>query len=139
MLKYRENEGINWLDNLKLGYGGTKTEMERLIKDANAVKKANGEMADLSISKFADVVEAIHIIQTEMGITGTTSKEAASTIEGSTGSMSAAWDNLLVAIADDNQDISKAVDDFVNTVVTSGKNLVPRIVLISSKKLRNYL
>lgn len=134
-------QNYTMLDNLKLGYGGTKTEMERLIKDANAVKKANGEMADLSISKFADVVEAIHIIQTEMGITGTTSKEAASTIEGSTGSMSAAWDNLLVAIADDNQDISKAVDDFVNTVVTSGKNLVPRIktVVNGIKKLINSI
>lgn len=65
-------QNYTMLDNLKLGYGGTKSEMERLISDANRVKEANGEMADLSIDSFADVVEAIHIIQTEMGITGTT-------------------------------------------------------------------
>ena len=68
--------------------------MERLIADANKVKEANGEMADLSIDSFADVTEAIHIIQEEMGITGTTAKEAASTIEGSVNSAKAAWDNF---------------------------------------------
>ena len=141
MLKYRENEGINWLDNLKLGYGGTKTEMQRLIKDANALKEANGEMANLTIERFGDVVEAIHLIQQQMGITGTTSKEAASTIEGSTGSMKASWQNLLVAIADDNKDISKAVDEFVGTVTTNAKNLVPRIktVVNGIKKLINSI
>ncbi len=69
------------LDNLKLGYGGTKSEMERLIQDANKVKQANGEMGDLSIDKFSDVVQAIHIMQEQMGISGTTAKEAATTIE----------------------------------------------------------
>lgn len=88
-------QNYTMLDNLKLGYGGTKTEMERLIADANKVKEANGEMADLSIDSFADVTEAIHIIQEEMGITGTTAKEAASTIEGSVNSAKAAWDNFL--------------------------------------------
>lgn len=88
-------QNYTMLDNLKLGYGGTKTEMERLITDANKVKEANGEMADLSIDSFADVTEAIHIIQEEMGITGTTAKEAASTIEGSVNSAKAAWDNFL--------------------------------------------
>lgn len=141
MLKYRENEGINWLDNLKLGYGGTKTEMQRLIKDANALKEANGEMADLSIERFGDVVEAIHLIQQQMGITGTTSKEAASTIEGSAGSMRASWENLLVAMADDNKDMGKAVDQFVSSVTTQAKNLVPRIktVVNGIKKLINSI
>lgn len=88
-------QNYTMLDNLKLGYGGTKTEMERLIADANKVKEANGEMADLSIDSFADVTEAIHIIQEEMGITGTTAKEAASTIEGSVNSAKAARDNFL--------------------------------------------
>ena len=78
-------QNYTMLDNLKLGYGGTKTEMERLIADANKVKEANGEMADLSIDSFADVTEAIHIIQEEMGITGTTAKEAASTPNSSYG------------------------------------------------------
>ena len=134
-------QNYTMLDNLKLGYGGTKTEMQRLIKDANAVKQANGEMADLTIERFGDVIEAIHIIQQQMGITGTTSKEAASTIEGSTGSMAASWQNLLVAIADDNKDIGKSVDEFVGTVVTNAKNLVPRIktVVNGIKKLINSL
>ena len=83
------------LDNLKLGYGGTRTEMERLIADANRVKEANGEMADLSIDSFADIVEAIHIIQGEMGITGATAEEAASTVEGSMNTAKAAYDNFL--------------------------------------------
>lgn len=134
-------QNYTMLDNLKLGYGGTKTEMQRLIKDANALKAANGEMANLTIERFGDVVEAIHLIQTQMGITGTTSKEAASTIEGSTGSMKASWQNLLVAIADDNKDISKAVDEFVGTVTTNAKNLVPRIktVVNGIKKLINSI
>lgn len=134
-------QNYTMLDNLKLGYGGTKTEMQRLIKDANEVKKANGEMADLTIERFGDVVEAIHIIQQQMGITGTTSKEAASTIEGSTGSMRASWENLLVAIADDNKDIGKSVDEFVGTVVTNAKNLVPRIKVVVNgiKKLVNSI
>ena len=99
------------MDNLKLGYGGTKEEMARLIADANAVKEANGEMADLSISSFADITEAIHIIQTEMGITGTTAKEAGTTISGSVGSMKAAWTNLLTQLANGNVDIKYYVDD----------------------------
>lgn len=134
-------QNYTMLDNLKLGYGGTKTEMQRLIKDANALKAANGEMANLTIERFGDVVEAIHLIQQQMGITGTTSKEAASTIEGSTGSMKASWQNLLVAIADDNKDISKAVDEFVGTVTTNAKNLVPRIktVVNGIKKLINSI
>ena len=115
------------LDNLKLGYGGTKEEMERLIKDANKVKVANGEMADLSIDSFADVSEAIHIMQTEMGITGTTSREAASTIEGSISMMKGAWQNLVVGMADENANMEVLIDDFVESVATAAKNLLPRI------------
>ena len=94
------------LDNLKLGYGGTKSEMERLIQDANKVKQANGEMGDLSIDKFSDVVQAIHIMQEQMGISGTTAKEAATTIEGSVGMMKAAWQNWLAELGKDNADIN---------------------------------
>lgn len=83
------------LDNLKLGYGGTRGEMERLIEDANKVKLAHGEMADLSIESFADITEAIHIIQNEMGITGTTQKEAEETITGSLNALKGAFDNFL--------------------------------------------
>ena len=134
-------QNYTMLDNLKLGYGGTKTEMERLIADANKVKKANGEMANLSISRFSDMVEAIHIIQNEMGITGTTAKEADSTILGSVNSMKASWKNLLTAVSDDNADMSKAVNDFVDSTITAGKNIVPRIrvAIDGIKKLFNSL
>lgn len=127
MLKYRENEGRNWLDNLKLGYGGTKGEMERLIADANKVKEANGEMANLSIDSFADVTEAIHIIQTEMGITGTTSKEASVTIEGSVNSMKSAYKNLLTGLANGNADMGKLVQNLVDSVITAGQNILPAV------------
>lgn len=115
------------LDNLKLGYGGSRAEMERLIADANKVKAANGEMANLSIESFADMTEAIHIIQNEMGITGTTAKEAASTISGSLGMTKAAWQNLLTGIADDTQDFDLLIDNFVDSVTAAAENLLPRI------------
>lgn len=122
-------QNYTMLDNLKLGYGGTKEEMERLIADANKVKEANGEMADLSIDSFADVTEAIHIIQSEMGITGTTAREAATTIEGSLSMMKGAWQNLVVALADDDPEvyIEGLVDTFVETVATVAQNLLPRL------------
>lgn len=134
-------QNYTMLDNLKLGYGGTKTEMERLIRDANKVKEANGEMADLSIERFSDMVEAIHIIQNEMGITGTTAKEADNTILGSVNSMKASWKNLLVAISDDNADMETAVNNFVDSTITAGKNIVPRIRVAFDgiKKLFNSL
>lgn len=115
------------LDNLKLGYGGTKTEMERLIADANRVKEANGEMADLSIDSFADITEAIHIIQTEMGITGTTAKEASTTITGSFNAMKSAWGNLLAGMADTDANFDQLIGNFVDSLMTVADNLVPRI------------
>lgn len=118
------------LDNLKLGYGGTKSEMERLIQDANKVKQANGEMGDLSIDKFSDVVQAIHIMQQEMGITGTTAKEAATTIEGSVGMMKAAWQNWLAELGKDNADINGLTKQLVDSVGTVIQNVGPRIAQI---------
>ena len=113
-------QNYTMLDNLKLGYGGTKTEMERLIADANKVKEANGEMANLSIESFADMVEAIHIIQTELGIAETSSTEAATTILGSVNSVKAAWDNFLNG--------SGTVDDLIEMIVNAGKNISTAIV-----------
>ena len=124
-------QNYTMLDNLKLGYGGTKTEMERLIEEANKVKEANGQMADLSIDSFADVVEAIHIIQKEMGILGTTTDEAEGTIEGSTASMSAAWNNWLTEIAKTDGDIATKTDQLVEAVIVSLSNLVPRAIIIA--------
>lgn len=123
-------QNYTMLDNLKLGYGGTKEEMERLIADANKVKQANGEMADLSIDSFADITEAIHIVQTEMGITGTTAKEASTTIQGSVGMMKASWKNLLVGVSDDTQDFGGLMDNFVDSVGIAAKNILPRVETI---------
>lgn len=118
-------QNYTMLDNLKLGYGGTKEEMERLIADANRVKVANGEMADLSIDSFANVVEAIHIIQTEMGITGTTAKEAEGTITGSISMTKAAWENLMIGLANSNADIPKLVGNVFSSATTVLNNIIP--------------
>ena len=108
-------QNYTMLDNLKLGYGGTKEEMQRLLDDA---EKLSGQKFDLS--SYGDIVDAIHVVQTEMGITGTTALEAGRTISGSIGAMKSAWANLLTGLADGNADIEKLVDDLVTTVVGDG-------------------
>lgn len=118
-------QNYTMLDNLKLGYGGTKEEMERLLADA---EKLSGQKFD--ISSYSDIVDAIHVVQTEMGITGTTAAEAASTIEGSSGSAKAAWSNLITGIADENADFKTLTSNFVDSLVTAGKNIIPRISVI---------
>lgn len=110
------------LDNLKLGYGGTQAEMQRLLEDA---EKISGIKYD--ISSYADIVDAIHVVQTEMGITGTTAKEAASTIQGSFGMVKAAWQNLVTGLADPDQDLGTLVGNFTDSIVVAGNNLIPRI------------
>lgn len=115
------------LDNLKLGYGGTKAELERLVADAS---KLTGEALDPS--KFSDVITAIHAVQENLGITGTTALEAATTIEGSTNMARAAWSNLLTGIADDNADFQTLVDNFVTSVETAASNILPRLQIIFS-------
>ena len=118
-------QNYTMLDNLKLGYGGTKTEMERLISDVNKWREANGEAGDLSIEKFSDVVTAIHAVQEQMGITGTTAKEAADTIQGSAGAVQAAWENLLIGLADPTADLDKLIDDLINSGMVAAKNMLP--------------
>ena len=118
-------QNYTMLDNLKLGYGGTKSEMERLLADAQAI---SGIQYD--ISSYADVVDAIHVIQTEMGITGTTAKEASSTIQGSIASMGSAWQNLVTGLADPTQNLDQLINNFVDSVITVGDNLIPRISMI---------
>lgn len=115
------------LDNLKLGYGGTKEEMARLIDDANRLREAQGLNADLTIHSYADIVTAIHEVQTNLGITGTTAKEASTTIQGSLASMKSAWQNLLVGISDDTQPFDDLVDDLVGSVMIVGDNILPRV------------
>lgn len=118
------------LDNLKLGYGGTKEEMQRLIDDANALNAAQGKYTNYSIESYADIVSAIHDVQVEMGIYGTTADEASTTIQGSVSSMKAAWSNLLTGIADDNADFKTLIEQFVDSLVTVGENIIPRINII---------
>nr|DAG68052.1 MAG TPA: tail tape measure protein [Caudoviricetes sp.] len=120
-------QNFTMLDNLKLGYGGTKTEMERLLADADALNAKQGVYTKYSIDSYSDIVQAIHVVQTEMGITGTTAEEAATTIQGSTASMESAWANLLTGIADPEQDFQALMDEFVDSVITAGNNIIPRI------------
>lgn len=115
-------QNYTMLDNLKLGYGGTKSEMERLLADATALSGVEYDLDSLS-----DVYSAIHVIQDELGITGTTAKEASTTIQGSVGAMKASWQNLLVGVADDNQNFDQLVEDFVNSVGTVAENILPRV------------
>ena len=115
-------QNYTMLDNLKLGYGGTKKEMERLLADAQELTGI-----EYNIDNLADVYDAIHVIQTELGITGTTAKEAASTISGSAAMMKASWKNLLTGIANENADFETLIQNFVDSVVTFMDNIMPRI------------
>lgn len=115
-------QNYTMLDNLKLGYGGTKSEMERLLADATALSGVEYDLDSLS-----DVYSAIHVIQDELGITGTTAKEASTTIQGSVGAMKASWQNLLVGVADDNQNFDQLVEDFVDSVGNVAENILPRV------------
>lgn len=115
-------QNYTMLDNLKLGYGGTKEEMQRLLADA---EKFSGIKYD--ISSYADIVDAIHVVQTEMGITGTTAKEAATTIQGSANATKSAWSNLLTGMSNENLDLDELVQNVVDSVGTFADNLLPRL------------
>lgn len=115
-------QNYTMLDNLKLGYGGTKEEMARLLEDATAISGIEYDM-----SSYADVVSAIHVIQTEMGITGTTAKEASETIQGSAAAMKGAWENFLTGMADPAQDFDALVGNLIDSVMVFADNLIPRI------------
>ena len=120
-------QNYTMLDNLKLGYGGTKTEMERLIDDANKLNAAQGKATNYTIDSYADVVSAIHDVQNAMGITGTTSKEASTTIQGSVNATKSAWSNLVTGIADDNANFGQLISNFVDSATTAASNIIPRI------------
>ena len=134
-------QNYTMLDNLKIGYGGTKTEMQRLLADADALNAKQGVYTKYSIDSFSDIVQAIHVVQTEMGITGTTAREASSTIQGSTSAAKAAWSNLVTGVADDNADFILLVNDFVDSVGTAARNILPRIeiALDGAAKLIEHL
>ena len=127
-------QNYTMLDNLKLGYGGTKEEMQRLIKDAanmKDVQKELGVTVDANSMSFGNIVNAISVMQKKMDIAGTTSKEASTTIQGSIASLKSAWDNLLTGVADDDADWDNLVSNFFDSIFTAADNVLPRIGTIA--------
>lgn len=120
-------QNYTMLDNLKLGYGGTQEEMIRLINDSGIL---NEEIKNLDNVTFDQIIQAIHEVQTQIGITGTTALEAEETIQGSTAAMKSAWDNLKTGLASGDQDMGKLVSDFTSSVETAAQNLLPRVRVI---------
>lgn len=122
-------QNYTMLDNLKLGYGGTKEEMQRLIDDANEWGKANGEASNLSIESFSDVVTAIQQIQEKQNIAGTTAREAMTTIEGSANATKAAWENVKTAIAGGG-DVGTALDNLATALFgdKEGEGLLNQLI-----------
>lgn len=116
-------QNYTMLDNLKLGYGGTQEEMKRLLADA---QKLSGQKFD--IKSYADVVQAIHVIQENMGIAGTTSKEASETISGSFSAMKSAWGNTLTSLVLGGEDLDRSIENLVESAKTFMKNLMPALV-----------
>ncbi len=118
-------QNFTMLDNLKLGYGGTQAEMERLLRDAEQM--AGLVEGTFDLNNFADITEAIHIVQENMGIAGATAEEAGSTISGSMAMAKSAWDNLVTGLADPNADLGALIDNFVQAGITALNNLIPTI------------
>ena len=126
-------QNYTMLDNLKLGYGGTKEEMQRLISDASkmtGIQKKLGVTVDESSLSFDNIVAAIHVMQESMQIGGTTAREAATTIEGSVNMMKAAWENWLTGLGDSDADMSQLTENLVSSVETAADNVVPRVAEI---------
>lgn len=118
-------QNYTMLDNLKLGYGGTQEEMKRLLKDASALKKAQGKNVNYSINKFADIVEAIHTVQENMDITGTTMKEAESSISGSLNMLKASWKDTLSSLVSGDGDFDRCIDNLIYSAERFGDNVIP--------------
>lgn len=131
-------QNFTMLDNLKLGYGGTKEEMQRLIADANKLRAEQGKTADLTIESYADIVEAIHTVQEEMGITGTTAKEASTTISGSIGMAKAAWTNFLTGLGRDDVDFSHLTTQLLESIGAVAKNVAPRVAIIGKSIIQAF-
>lgn len=121
-------QNYTMLDNLKLGYGGTKGEMERLLEDASKIAGV-----DFNIDNYSDVIQAIHVMQESMGIAGTTAEEARNTISGSINMTKAAWQNFLTGIFDDNAQLDELAYDLMDSVGAVLQNVGPRIALLASR------
>lgn len=121
-------QNYTMLDNLKLGYGGTQSEMARLINDSGVLGDSiKVDEKTVNSVSFDKMIEAIHKVQTDLDITGTTSKEAATTVSGSLGSVKAAWANLMAGMGDKNADLKNLIKEMVSTVKTFAKNILPVI------------
>ena len=120
------------LDSLKLGYGGTKEQLQQLLDDAEDIAASQGMVRDYSIDSYADIVEAIHLVQGEMGITGTTAAEASKTISGAVNQAKAAWENWLAGLGNENADMGALTDSLVQSIITAANNIVPRVGVIFS-------
>lgn len=129
-------QNYTMLDNLKLGYGGTQKEMQRLIKDASKmtdVQRKLGVTVDSSSMSFDNIVAAIHVMQESMQIGGTTAREAATTIEGSVSQMRAAWENWVTALGEGDAGwLAEATDDLADSLVAVAGNVLPRVATIVS-------
>ena len=124
-------QNYTMLDNLKLGYGGTKGEMERLLAHAEQLPNALGRKFD--ITNLSDVYTAIHLVQEELGITGTTASEASTTITGSMSAVKAQWDNIMVALASDNANLGEMIDVLIGNLETFLGNMMPTIQTVFTK------
>lgn len=121
-------QNYTMLDNLKLGYGGTAAEMARLINDSGVLGDSiKVDEKTINSVSFDKMIEAIHKVQTDLDITGTTSKEAATTVSGSLSSVKAAWANLMAGMGDKNADLKNLIKEMVSTVKTFAKNIMPVI------------
>lgn len=118
-------QNYTMLDNLKLGYGGTKEEMQRLLDTADELNAAQGIYTDYQIANYADIVEAIHVVQDSMGIAGATAAEASTTIQGSFSALKASWENTLVGLAGGGEDFDILMGNLVTSAITFGENILP--------------
>lgn len=126
-------QNYTMLDNLKLGYGGTQAEMARLINDSGVLGDTMEVTAQtVNQVSFDKIIEAIHVVQERIGITGTTAQEASDTIQGSVSAMKAAWENLITGMGDENANADVLIENFVSSVETALNNLIPRLEVILS-------
>ena len=115
------------LDQLSLGYGGTRAGLTQLIRDANAYAKANGRAADLTVDSFADIVTAIGLIQEKQGIANATADEAEHTISGALTMLSASWRNFIAGLGDPNADLDKLIDNVMSSLDAAASNIIPTV------------
>lgn len=113
------------LDNLNLGFAGTKEGMQKLIDKANELQKANGKAGELSVDSFSDIVEAIHEVQGSMSITGTTSREAMGTVEGSINMAKSAWQNFVAGLGDKDAGMKQLTENLIEAGGAVLENLKP--------------